>query len=110
MTTLHSPFASGFTTSAADDLAGMLKVLADPTRLKIVALLHANGTLAIHQLTDRLSTLKQPTVTHHVKILARAGLITKRKVGSSVECKLAYGAVQQLAGSISPAAGLAGGA
>jgi ArsR family transcriptional regulator len=102
VTTLCSPFSAGFTTSAADDLAATIKVLAVPNRLKILALLHANGPLAVHQITDRLGTVAQPTVSHHVGILTAAGLIVKQRTGVEVTCALAGGRMAAIAHLLDP--------
>jgi ArsR family transcriptional regulator len=75
MTALRSPFARGFTSEAADDLAATLKVLADPTRLKILSLLHFSGPMTGVEVGSCLP-LQQPTVSYHLKMLAAAGLIT----------------------------------
>lgn len=56
--------------------------LADPTRLRIVALLRAME-LSIGELALVLGQ-SQPRVSHHVKILAEAGLVRRRKEGSWV--------------------------
>jgi len=67
---------------AAEDLAGAFKVLADPTRLRLLSLI-ANapgGELCacdLPALVDR----KQPTVSHHLSILVDAGLLRREQRG-----------------------------
>ena len=69
--------------AAAEDLAGALKVLADPARLRIISLIQAQptGEACVCHLTDPLG-LTQPTVSHHLKVLLQAGLVEREKRGS----------------------------
>ena len=57
-------------------LWGALSALADPVRLRIVWLLRQRERCVCH-LTAELG-LSQPTVSHHVSILRRAGLVLDR--------------------------------
>lgn len=60
----------------------MLKAVADPARLQILALLRSlpNCEAAVTDLTEPLG-LSQPTVSHHLKVLAGAGLVESDKRG-----------------------------
>lgn len=60
----------------------IFRALADPTRLRIVALLRAMD-LSVGELAQVLGQ-SQPRVSRHVKILADAGLADRRKEGSWV--------------------------
>src|SRR3712207_2026768 len=68
--------------SAADaaELATTLKALADPARLRLLSLIqsHEDGEACGCELTEPLG-LTQPTVSHHLKVLHAAGLISRRK-------------------------------
>ncbi len=55
-------------------LAGQLKALAHPARLKIVDVLAARGTCVCGEIVDVLP-LAQATVSQHLKILKDAGLL-----------------------------------
>jgi ArsR family transcriptional regulator, arsenate/arsenite/antimonite-responsive transcriptional repressor len=70
------------TASQAEDLARMLKALADPTRLQLVSMVasHAGGEACVCDLTDPLG-LTQPTISHHLKVLVDAGIFTRDKRG-----------------------------
>jgi ArsR family transcriptional regulator len=60
----------------------IFRALADPTRLRILALLRAME-LSVGELAQVLGQ-SQPRVSRHVKILADAGLAERRKEGSWV--------------------------
>jgi len=61
-------------------LAHTYAALADPVRLKLLSLIAASGELCSCELLVPLAK-SQPTVSHHTKILAEAGLITGDKRG-----------------------------
>ena len=65
----------------------LFQALADPTRLRIVALLRAME-LSVGELAQVLGQ-SQPRVSRHVKILIDAGLVERRKEGSWVFLSLA---------------------
>ena len=65
-----------------NDALSIFRALADPTRLRIVALLGAME-LSVGELAQVLCQ-SQPRVSRHVKILADAGLAERRKEGSWV--------------------------
>jgi ArsR family transcriptional regulator, arsenate/arsenite/antimonite-responsive transcriptional repressor len=67
----------------AEDLAVRLKALADPGRLRLLSLLLAapDGEACTCDLTEPLG-LSQPTVSHHLKRLSEAGLVTGERRGS----------------------------
>ncbi|HEY7145264.1 MAG TPA: metalloregulator ArsR/SmtB family transcription factor [Streptosporangiaceae bacterium] len=66
----------------AAGLARLLKALADPTRLRLVSMVaaHDGGEACVCDLTGPLG-LTQPTISHHLKILVDAGILTRDKRG-----------------------------
>ena len=64
----------------AETLATLLKAVADPTRLQLLALIRAKeaGEACVCDLTAPLA-LTQPTVSHHLKVLTDAGLLRREK-------------------------------
>lgn len=68
-------------------LAALFQALADPTRLRILALLRAME-LSVGELAQLLGQ-SQPRVSRHVRILSDSGLIGRRKEGSWVYLQLA---------------------
>jgi len=71
----------------ADELALAFKALADPVRLRLLSLIAAapDGTACSCDLEVPVGK-SQSTVSHHLALLADAGLITKEKVGRWVNC------------------------
>src|SRR4029453_7232275 len=61
-------------------LAALFQALADPTRLRILALLRVME-LSVGELAQLLGQ-SQPRVSRHVRILSDSGLIGRRKEGS----------------------------
>lgn len=67
---------------SAERLARIFKALGDPTRVRLLSLIAAadGGEACICDLTDPVN-LSQPTVSHHMRLLADAGLITREQRG-----------------------------
>jgi ArsR family transcriptional regulator, arsenate/arsenite/antimonite-responsive transcriptional repressor len=79
------------------DLAAVLKALGDPTRLEIVALLAAaRGALCACDVESRFD-LSQPTVSHHLRLLREAGLVSGERRGTWVFYTLEFGALRRVA-------------
>ena len=66
--------------SEAAELAHVFAALADPVRLRLLSLIAAAGEICSCELLAPLGR-SQPTVSHHTKILADAGLIAGEKRG-----------------------------
>lgn len=66
----------------AADLARVFKALGDPARVKLFSLIVASetGEMCVCDLTDPVG-LSQPTVSHHMKLLVDAGLVTREQRG-----------------------------
>jgi ArsR family transcriptional regulator, arsenate/arsenite/antimonite-responsive transcriptional repressor len=66
----------------AQVLSEGFKALADPTRLRLISLVaaHENAEACVCELTDPVG-LSQPTVSHHLKILVEAGILTREQRG-----------------------------
>ena len=89
---------------AAEELATVLKALAEPTRLRLVSIIaaHADGEACICDLTEPVG-LSQPTVSHHMKVLVDAGLLTREQRGKWAYYRLTPGAIESLAQALSRA-------
>jgi ArsR family transcriptional regulator len=81
----------------AEQLATLLKAIADPTRLQLISYINSsnNAEACVCNLTDPLA-LTQPTVSHHLKVLTDAGLIEREKRGTWVWYKVNQNRWQQL--------------
>ena len=73
-------------TAAGDDLSLTFAALADPTRRTILARLAA-GEATVAQLAEPFA-LTQQAVSKHIKVLERAGLITRTQAAQSRPCRL----------------------
>jgi ArsR family transcriptional regulator len=64
----------------ATNLAHVLAALADPVRLQLFSIVAAQGEVCSCDLEAPLGR-SQPTISHHTKLLAEAGLIVGEKRG-----------------------------
>ena len=81
----------------AEHLALRLKALADPTRLQLLSHVAARGCgdVCACDLTEPLS-ISQPTVSHHMKKLVEAGLLTREQKGRWAHYSVVPSAFAQL--------------
>ncbi len=86
------------TQSQADDLARSLKALADPARLRLISIIAASEgqEACVCDLTEPLN-IGQPTVSHHLRVLAEAGYVTRSKRGTWAYYALVPGALDAVA-------------
>lgn len=70
---------------AAADLAHGFKALGDPVRLRLLSLIAARGgdEVCVCELTDAF-TVSGPTISHHLKVLREAGLVSSERRGTWV--------------------------
>ena len=70
---------------AAVDIAAKLKALADPVRLRLFSLVasHSGGEACVCEISSDID-VSQPTVSHHLKVLKDAGLLTSERRASWV--------------------------
>jgi DNA-binding transcriptional ArsR family regulator len=64
----------------AEDLARVFAALSDPVRLRLLGLVAQAGEICSCDLQDPLAK-SQPTISHHTKVLAEAGLLQGEKRG-----------------------------
>ena len=65
----------------AEVLARVLKAVADPVRLQLLALIRSGGEVCACDLYEPVG-LSQPTVSHHLKLLTEAGLLHREQRGT----------------------------
>jgi ArsR family transcriptional regulator, arsenate/arsenite/antimonite-responsive transcriptional repressor len=84
-------------------LARTLKALADPVRLRLVFMVaaHEGGEACVCELTEPLG-LTQPTISHHLKILVDAGILTRDKRGVWAYYALVPQALDALSAVLAP--------
>ncbi|MBT2485915.1 MULTISPECIES: helix-turn-helix transcriptional regulator [unclassified Microbacterium] len=76
------PVGGALNRGAAEELARTLRAVADPTRLQILSIVlgSADERATVGQLAEALG-LRQPTVTHHVRILLDDGFLAREQDG-----------------------------
>jgi len=73
-------------TSSSDRLSATFAALADPTRRAILARL-TRGEIPVHELAAPFK-MSAPGISKHLKVLERAGLITRSRHAQVRPCKL----------------------
>lgn len=81
----------------ADQLSLTFSALADPTRRAMLTRL-SKGRVSVSELAEPfLDTMSLPAVTKHVKVLERAGLVTKTREAQRRPCELNPEALRDVA-------------
>lgn len=65
------------------DFVNAFRALGDPTRQTILALLEEAGELCVSDLAQHFE-MAQPSVSHHLRVLKEAGLVTARRRGKEI--------------------------
>ncbi|MFH8251524.1 metalloregulator ArsR/SmtB family transcription factor [Microbacterium sp. B2969] len=81
----------------AEDLASVMKALADPARLRLLSIVAAseNAEACVCDLIEPVG-LSQPTVSHHLKVLTNAGFLSRSKRGTWAYYALVPGALDRI--------------
>lgn len=91
---------------AVEAVAGALRALADPTRIRLIELLDADGPASVGGLASSLPLTRQ-AVSRQLCVLHDAGIVSRRREGMSVVYELrdwtGLWLLGQLADSISSA-------
>jgi DNA-binding transcriptional ArsR family regulator len=80
---------------SADQLSTTFAALADPTRRAILARL-ASGECSVTELA-RPFEMSMPAVSKHLRVLERAGLITRRREAQWRPCRIEAAPLKQVA-------------
>lgn len=85
----------------AERLAGLFKALGDPTRVRLISLIaaHRGGEACVCDLIEPVG-LSQGTVSHHLKQLVDAGLITREQRGRWSYYRVVDSALKALSDSL----------
>jgi ArsR family transcriptional regulator len=88
--------------AAAAGLAQVFKALGDPVRLRLLSLIgaHQGGEVCVCDLTTAFD-LTQPTISHHLRVLREAGIITSERRGTWVYYRLVPAALERMAALLS---------
>jgi ArsR family transcriptional regulator len=97
-----SVLAAPLDDSEAAELAHAFAALADPVRLRLLSLVAAADEVCSCDLQEPLGR-SQPTVSHHTKALAEAGLITGEKRGRWVYWRVVPERLEAVRAALSPA-------
>ena len=81
----------------AVELAKVFKAMGDPVRLRLLSLIasHDGGEACVCDLTG-VFDLTGPTISHHLKVLREAGLITGERRGTWVYYRVLPDALRQV--------------
>lgn len=87
---------------AIADLAARFKALGDPVRLKLLALIagHEGGEACVCDISGHFD-LAQPTISHHLRVLREAGILTNERRGTWVHYRIAPGFPGELSSGLS---------
>jgi ArsR family transcriptional regulator, arsenate/arsenite/antimonite-responsive transcriptional repressor len=90
---VHEPLSA----EAAAELAAKMKALSDPVRLRLLSVVasHGGGEACVCDLSAGIE-VGQPTISHHLKVLKTAGLLTSERRGSWVYYRVIPEALQEL--------------
>ena len=94
--------ASPLPVAEAQELARTFAALADPVRLRLFSLIANAGEVCACDLLAVVDR-SQPTVAHHLRVLADAGLVTGEKRGRWVWWRIVPAPVEQLQRALSTA-------
>jgi ArsR family transcriptional regulator len=83
-------------TRSLDPDIRLLAALADPVRLAIVRELAASNEVCACDFTT-CCDVRQPTVSHHLKVLKEAGIVESERQGSNIFYRLQPAAAMRLA-------------
>ena len=89
----------------ASELSRLFKAMGDPVRLRLLSLIasHAGGEACVCDLTE-VFDLSGPTISHHLKVLREAGLITGERRATWVYYRIEPDVLEALAAVLVPAA------
>lgn len=85
------------TAQAATELAAVFKALSDPVRLRLLSVIasHTGQEACVCDISDGFD-VSQPTISHHLRVLREAGLLSSERRGSWVYYRVEPAALHQL--------------
>lgn len=85
----------------AERVAGLMKALSDPVRLRLMSMIAAANEACVCDLTAPFS-VSQPTISHHLKVLRDAGLVSSERRGTWVWYRANWEALDAVGGLFRP--------
>jgi ArsR family transcriptional regulator len=79
----NEPCRTELSVELLERMAGVLKILAHPCRLKLVEILQREGELPVHMILERIKA-PQATISQHLNQMRRAGLVKATRKGKEV--------------------------
>lgn len=83
MTPLHVRKLAVAAQAEVEDVAEIFRILADPTRLRLLTTLAEAGEMCVHELCARVG-MSQPAVSHQLRTLRTARLVRGRRAGREI--------------------------
>jgi len=90
----------------ADQAAELMRALAEPSRLRLLALLREHGTLCVCEL-EQITGLAQYTVSRHLGLLRRLAIVDNERHGARMDYRIADDLPAEVADLLSAALTLA---
>jgi DNA-binding transcriptional ArsR family regulator len=78
----------------ADPLSLKLQALADPTRRAMLAMLR-KGEATVNELAEPFA-MSLPAISRHIKVLEKAGLITRSRAAQQRPCQLSADGLKEV--------------
>lgn len=99
--------AEPLTVAASVEMAAKFKALADPVRLRLLSSVasRAGGEACVCDISAGVE-VSQPTVSHHLKVLREAGLLTSQRRGSWVHYAVVPDALAELSALLNSPVGV----
>ena len=88
----------------AVQIAPLFRALGDPVRLRLMSMIasHKGGEACVCELTGTFE-LSAPTISHHLRVLREAGLVTSERRGTWVYYRASPGAFARMSHVLAPA-------
>ncbi len=68
---------------SVDECLGFLRALADKTRQEIIMIFASQKEVCVSDIAKNF-TLSRPTISHHLNLMKRSGLLNSRKEGKEI--------------------------
>jgi len=82
------------------DCVSFCRAIGDETRQGILQLLQEKGELSVTEIAAAFKRVRQPTISHHLKILRNEELVTARRQGKQVLYSLNADNVEECCGML----------